>query len=159
MKVRQCKQNGCRSLIPYENDYCDAHRALNETRLRDEQQQEKALQSISQGYRASERHTRYAHSQRYQDIDAEFYQSMAWRKLAQMIRVRDMYTCQVCQQQGSIVDHIQARRLNPDRAMDADNLWTLCRVCHNKKTRIEQKASHEKLMQTKKAEWIEMLKN
>lgn len=158
MKVRQCKQNGCRSLIPYENDYCDAHRALNETRLRDEQQQEKALQSISQGYRASERHTRYAHSQRYQDIDAEFYQSSKWKRLAERIRVKDLYTCQVCQQQGSIVDHIQARRLNPDRAMDSSNLWVLCRICHNKKSALE-KASHQKLMQMSKEDWIKMLKD
>lgn len=32
MKVRQCKQNGCRELIPYENDYCDAHKALAESK-------------------------------------------------------------------------------------------------------------------------------
>lgn len=157
MKVRQCKQNGCRNLIPYDDSYCERHKVLADSKAIIKEQEQKRLESVSEGYRASQRHTRYAHSQRYQDIGAEFYQSMAWRKLAQTIRVRDMYTCQVCQQQGSIVDHIQARRLNPDRAMDASNLWVLCRVCHNKKSAME-KVSHGKLMQTKKEQWIEMLK-
>lgn len=158
MKMRRCKQNWCRNLIPYENDYCDAHKALNETRLRDEQQQEKALQSISQGYRASERHTRYVHSQRYQDIGAEFYQSYKWRKLAERIRIRDMYTCQVCGSEGSIVDHIVMRRADESRSMDAFNLWVLCSACHAKKGSLE-KVYHGKLMQMTKDDWIKLLKD
>lgn len=158
MKVRQCKQNGCRNLIPYENDYCDAHRALGESKAIIKEQEQKRLESVSEGYRASERHTRYVHSQRYQDIGAEFYQSMAWRKLAQRIRVRDLYTCQVCGNKGSTVDHIVMRRADESRAMDADDLWVLCKICHNKKSALER-ASHEKLTQITKAEWIEMLKD
>lgn len=158
MKVRQCKQNGCRTLIPYKDSYCDEHKALNETRLRDEQQQEKALQSISQGYRASERHTRYSHSARADELGHSFYQSSRWKRLAERIRVRDLYSCQVCGNQGSIVDHIVMRRADESRAMDASNLWVLCRICHNKKSALE-KASHEKLTQITKDDWIKMLED
>lgn len=158
MKMRQCKQNGCRNLIPYEMDYCEEHKALNETKAIIKEQEQKRLQSISQGYRASERHTRYSNSDRFQVIGADFYQSYKWKRLAETIRVRDLYTCQVCGNQGSIVDHIVMRRADESRAMDADNLWVLCRVCHNKKSSLE-KVSHEKLTQITKAEWIEMLKD
>lgn len=158
MKMRRCKQNGCRNLIPYEDSYCDAHKALAESKAIIKEQEQKRLQSVSQGYRASERHTHYAHSQRYQDIGAEFYQTSKWKKLAERIRVRDLYTCQVCGNQGSIVDHIVMRRADESRAMNADNLWTLCRICHNKKSALE-KASHEKLMQITKDDWIKMLKD
>lgn len=158
MKVRQCKQNGCRELIPYENDYCDAHKALAESKSIIKEQEQKRLESVSEGYRQSERHTRYQNSERFTEIGAEFYQSSKWKRLSQRIRVRDLYTCQVCGNKGSIVDHIVMRRADESRAMDASNLWVLCRVCHNKKSALE-KASHEKLMQTTKEDWIKMLKN
>lgn len=163
MKVRQCKQNGCRNLIPYENDYCDAHRALNETRLRDEQQQEKALQSISQGYRASERHTRYAHSARADELRHSFYQSSKWKRLSQRIKIRDLYLDSIdnnsYDKNEIIVDHIVPRLVAPELAMNESNLWLLNRRHHNQKTRIEQQMSHEKLMQMSKDDWIKMLKN
>lgn len=158
MKMRRCKQNGCRNLIPYEMDYCEEHKALNETKAIIKEQEQKRLQSISQGYRASERHTRYSHSARADELGHSFYQSSKWKRLAQRIRVRDLYTCQVCGNQGSIVDHIVMRRADESRAMNADNLWTLCRICHNKKSALE-KASHEKLMQITKDDWIKMLKD
>lgn len=158
MKVRQCKQNGCRALIPYEMDYCDAHKVLAESKASIKEQEQKRLESVSQGYRASNRHTKYSNSERFTQIGAEFYQSYKWKRLAERIRLRDLYTCQVCGNQGSVVDHIVMRRADESRAMDADNLWTLCRICHNKKSALE-KASHEKLTQITKAEWIEMLKD
>lgn len=158
MKMRRCKQNGCRNLIPYEMDYCEEHKALNETKAIIKEQEQKRLQSVSEAYRASERHTRYAHSARADELGHSFYQSSKWKRLAQRIRVRDLYTCQVCGNQGSIVDHIVMRRADESRAMNADNLWTLCRICHNKKSALE-KASHEKLMQITKDDWIKMLKD
>lgn len=51
-----------------------------------------------------------------------------------------MATCQVCGNvtaNRKIVDHIIARKIAPELAMDADNLWVLCFQCHNIKTRIE----------------------
>lgn len=158
MKMRRCKQNGCRNLIPYEMDYCNAHKVLAESKASIKEQEQKRLESVSQGYRASNRHTKYSNSERFTQIGAEFYQSYKWKRLAERIRLRDLYTCQVCGNQGSIVDHIVMRRADESRAMNADNLWTLCRICHNKKSALE-KASHEKLTQITKAEWIEMLKD
>lgn len=158
MKMRQCKENGCRTLIPYDDSYCVTHKTLAESKSIIKEQEQKRLESVSEGYRASERHTRYQNSERFTEIGAEFYQSSRWKRLAETIRVRDLYSCQVCGNQGSIVDHIVMRRADESRAMDADNLWTLCRICHNKKSALE-KASHEKLTQITKAEWIEMLKD
>lgn len=158
MKMRRCKESGCRTLIPYEDSYCVSHKALAESKSIIKEQEQKRLESVSEGYRQSERHTRYQNSERFTEIGAEFYQSSRWKRLAETIRVRDVYSCQVCGNQGSIVDHIVMRRADESRAMDADNLWTLCRICHNKKSALE-KASHEKLTQITKAEWIEMLKD
>jgi hypothetical protein len=54
-----------------------------------------------------------------------------WKKLAQEIRKRDNFTCQLCGKKGATdVHHIIPRRIKIDNS--PDNLITLCRSCHGK---------------------------
>jgi len=67
------------------------------------------------------------------------YNNNAWRKLRDEIIERDNYTCQLC---GStegpmIADHIKPHRGDNDLFWDKDNLITLCKNCHDYKTRQE----------------------
>ena len=51
-----------------------------------------------------------------------------WLKKAKLIRKRDKFICQHCGERGWDVHHIIPRRLTHND--DADNLITLCRLCH-----------------------------
>jgi hypothetical protein len=54
-----------------------------------------------------------------------------WKKLAQEIRKRDNFTCQLCGKKGATdVHHIIPRRMKIDNS--PENLITLCRSCHIK---------------------------
>jgi hypothetical protein len=54
-----------------------------------------------------------------------------WKKLAQEIRIRDNFTCQLCGKKNATdVHHIIPRRIRIDNS--PDNLITLCRSCHIK---------------------------
>jgi endogenous inhibitor of DNA gyrase (YacG/DUF329 family) len=54
-----------------------------------------------------------------------------WKKLAQEIRKRDNFTCQLCGKKGATdVHHIFPRRIKIDNS--SENLITLCRSCHRK---------------------------
>lgn len=73
---------------------------------------------------------------------ASFYGSSAWRKLRLQVLERDHYECQWCKAEGKVVsindtilevDHIQELEYHPELALDADNLRTLCKECHNKR--------------------------
>ena len=163
MKMRHCKFQGCRKLIPYDESYCHAHAVVMASKAVDKEIEQKRLESMSQGYRASERHTRYSNSSRFDEIGAGFYQSQAWRKLSARVRVRDLYTCQVCGKvqgvnESYVEDHIVKRRIGKDKAMDSSNLWLLCRQCHNKKSALENKLPPEKQMIMTKDEWQQMIK-
>lgn len=163
MKMRRCKKNGCRELIPYESSYCKQHKLLNESRLNAKQLEQKRLESVSEGYRASERHNRYSNSERADELGHSFYQSSQWKRLSQRIKVRDLYIEAVDSRAYGvnqlIVDHIIPRLLAPELAMNDSNMWLLSRGHHNKKTRLEQKMSKEKLINMKKEDWIKLLKD
>lgn len=163
MKMRRCKENGCRELIPYESSYCKQHELLNETRTSAKELEQKRLESVSEGYRASERHTRYSNSERAEELGHDFYQSVQWRKLSARIKVRDLYIEAIDSKAYGvnqlIVDHIIPRLLAPELAMNESNMWLLSRIHHNKKTRLEQKMSREELMNMTKQDWIRLLKD
>lgn len=161
--MRHCKFQGCRKLIPFDESYCHAHELLNEAEVNAKQIERKRLESMSRGYRASERHTRYSNSDRSHELGHAFYQTNSWRILSNRVRVRDLYVCQSCgrvQQpdESYVVDHITPRITAPEIAMTENNLWLLCRTCHNKKTALEKRMPPEKMKRMTRDDWIKLLK-
>ena len=66
---------------------------------------------------------------------SKFYNSYSWRKLRLQALERDNYECVWCKEEGLVttqdratleVDHIEEIKDNPKRALDIDNLRTLC---------------------------------
>lgn len=71
-----------------------------------------------------------------------FYQSGQWRHLRQQVLERDHFECQWCKSEGKVtteldsvleVDHIKELEYYPEKALELENLRTLCKVCHNKR--------------------------
>jgi hypothetical protein len=61
-----------------------------------------------------------------------------WKKIAQEIRIRDNFTCQLCGKKNATdVHHIIPRRIKIDNS--PDNLITLCRSCHSKVEHLTDK--------------------
>ena len=58
-----------------------------------------------------------------------------WRKLRLIVLNRDLYRCAHCGRKGNEVDHIKAKRDGGEDTLD--NLQTLCKPCHSKKTMDE----------------------
>ena len=68
--------------------------------------------------------------------EKEFIDSKAWRKKRAYILRRDKYQCQICKRYGRMrqateVHHIVHIEDDPSRALDASNLISLCKACHN----------------------------
>lgn len=64
-----------------------------------------------------------------------FYYSTAWRKCRASILSRDNHLCQPCLKKGILtpattVHHIKPLDDYPELALDADNLESCCRQCH-----------------------------
>ncbi|MEM5397333.1 HNH endonuclease signature motif containing protein [Staphylococcus gallinarum] len=76
----------------------------------------------------------------YPTLDREtkrFYKSQEWRRVREQALIRDNYLCQVCLDKGIITDakivhHIIYLRHDFDKALDLDNLTSVCQTCHNK---------------------------
>ena len=81
-----------------------------------------------------------------EDTLYKFYTSKFWRKLRADAIKRDNNECQRCKELGKVtvkveglegndvtltVHHIEEVRKNPYRALDINNLITLCEPCHN----------------------------
>lgn len=67
----------------------------------------------------------------------KFYKSKTWRKCRKTILERDDYLCQVCLGDkddpvpANTVHHIIHLRDDPSKALDSDNLISVCFDCHN----------------------------
>lgn len=161
MKMRHCKHNGCRKLIPFDESYCHKHELVVASQDKDKELQEQRLRELSTGYQQAERHTRYANSNRAEELGHDFYQSIAWRKLSARIKVRDLYIDavdnKVLGNNELIVDHVVPRRTAPELAMNERNLWLLSREHHNRKTSIEQQMTHDELRHMTREDWIKRL--
>lgn len=162
MKMRHCKYQGCRKLVPFDESYCHVHELVVASKAVDKEIEQKRLESMSQGYRASERHTRYSNSNRSVTLGHVFYQSTQWARLSARVKVRDLYTDSVDRlvygKGELIVDHIVPRLVDESRALDESNLWLLSRVHHNTKTALEKRMTTEQLKKMSKADWIKLLK-
>lgn len=66
-----------------------------------------------------------------------FYKTKAWRTCRVEALRRDHYLCQMCMDKGlytpaDVVHHIEHLADRPDKALDIDNLQSVCHTCHNK---------------------------
>lgn len=81
---------------------------------------------------------------RYDKKPDPFYKSAAWRRVRALALMRDNGICQDClaakrrgevvkPRTATVVHHIVPVEQDPSRAMDLDNLISLCDACHNKR--------------------------
>lgn len=161
MKMRHCKYNSCRKLIPFDESYCHTHILVIASQDKDKELEEQRLRELSTGYQQAERHTRYANSNRADELGHAFYQTVAWRKLSARIKVRDLYieavNNKVLGNNELIVDHVIPRRTAPELSMSEDNLWLLSREHHNRKSSQEQQMSDDELRHMTREDWIKRL--
>lgn len=76
----------------------------------------------------------------------KFYKSKVWERTRRLVMQRDNYECQECARNGRVttfahkpdkhkvleIHHIESLKDNPEKALEMDNLETLCIKCHNK---------------------------
>ncbi|MBO9398744.1 HNH endonuclease [Shimia sp. R9_2] len=56
---------------------------------------------------------------------------------------------------AAVVDHIRPYDLRPDLELEPDNLWSVCRDCHDRECRrIEDKARSIRQWTPRGADWI-----
>ena len=65
-----------------------------------------------------------------------FYKTGAWLRCRELALTRDLYLCQVClPNKGPIhantVHHVIHLKDDPSKALDLDNLISVCPSCHN----------------------------
>ncbi|MFW6029444.1 MAG: HNH endonuclease [Halanaerobiales bacterium] len=79
-------------------------------------------------------------------VTSKLYNTAEWRKMRKVVLTRDNYTCQNCGSQTKVVvDHIIPHRENLELFIEETNLITLCKECHDNKTRKEiQKRKEER---------------
>ena len=114
---RPCRHPGCPNLS--DQSYCEAHRkgaAADSNRVYDESRRDREMK--------------------------EFYNSPAWRSLREL-KLKRNPVCEECYRKGriskaAIADHVLPAREYPSKRLDIDNLQSLCRGCHNKKTAAER---------------------
>ncbi|MHD0382822.1 HNH endonuclease [Staphylococcus simulans] len=78
----------------------------------------------------------YKHGRKTYEHDW-FYHSKAWTKIREMALDRDNYLCQKCLEEGKITDakivhHIVYVDDDFTKALQLDNLMSVCSSCHNK---------------------------
>lgn len=119
-RVHECKYRTCHNLVPINQQYCQLHKQY-------------------------EKDTRYqehkTYNKFYRDEHANsFYQSKQWKQTRNYVINRDHYQCQVCGNvinNRKIIDHIIPLKIDNAKALNTNNLWTLCQRCHTIKTNIE----------------------
>ncbi|MGC3792034.1 HNH endonuclease [Priestia aryabhattai] len=87
-------------------------------------------------YERKESNRYYDKYQRNKESRA-FYKSKEWLKCRELVMQRDNYLCQECLANQEItkadmVHHIEELVDAPDKALNMDNLISLCHSCHNK---------------------------
>ncbi|MTV20886.1 HNH endonuclease [Staphylococcus delphini] len=78
----------------------------------------------------------YKHGRKSYEYDW-FYHSRAWKKLREIALDRDNNLCQMCLRKGEITDativhHIVYVDDDFSKALDLENLMSVCHSCHNK---------------------------
>lgn len=114
-----CNHPGCKTIIDYDVKYCEKHQT----------------QRNKQEYR----------QRRYNNGDSKyraFYRTRAWRKLSRQT-LENNPVCVVCYERGiirpaQIADHRIELKDDWSRRLDPSNIVSMCRSCHNRKTREER---------------------
>lgn len=111
--LRPCNKPGCPNLT--HAGYCEQHKT---TKAENNRYYDK--------YQRNKKHDR-------------FYHSAAWKKVRNLIKIRENGLCQQCLSEkritvGTIVDHIIPMSVDWDKRLEENNLQLLCIECHNKKT-------------------------
>ncbi|MFS1513639.1 HNH endonuclease [Chengkuizengella sp. SCS-71B] len=93
----------------------------------------------------------------------KFYDSQAWKGCRKLVLLRDNYLCQICIKQNKItpsdiVHHIEHLEDNPSRALDMDNLLSVCSSCHNKE-HPEKGKKEQRKKRTRRIKVIEVKAN
>lgn len=78
----------------------------------------------------------YTKTARANTVGIEFYSTKRWKALRRSVLKRDRYTCKECRRFGNEVDHIVPVAQDGAR-WGEDNLQTLCKSCHSRKTAQE----------------------
>lgn len=125
--LRPCNKPGCSNLT--RDGYCEQHKkTVNKIR--------KDTNRFYDKYKRNKKHDR-------------FYHSVAWKKVKEIVKIRDMGLCRRCFENkrlvpGTIVDHIIPLSIDWEKRLDEDNLQLLCIECHNAKT-AEDKRKYGKI--------------
>jgi 5-methylcytosine-specific restriction protein A len=77
-----------------------------------------------------------------------WYKTQAWRRLRWKILTRDLFTCQRpgCGRLEAdtsllVADHRKPHRGDPGLFWDEQNLWCLCKTCHDSVKQAEERAA------------------
>lgn len=82
----------------------------------------------------------------------QFYESNAWKKCRRLALIRDNYLCQDCLERKQItkadmVHHVIELKDDKTKALDLNNLRSLCNSCHekhhNRRGQPKRKVSHK----------------
>lgn len=97
------------------------------------------------------------------DVD-KFYSSYTWQKSRGATLERDDYLCQVCIEDGEpipadTVHHIVHLRDDPSKALDDDNLISVCRDCHSDLHSETSRQNNETKKLSKRINVFEVKKN
>ncbi|URW92437.1 HNH endonuclease signature motif containing protein [Lacticaseibacillus paracasei] len=119
MVMKLCNHAGCKTLVPFNQAFCEKHQPKPMT----------------------DDYDRYAHRKAVGGRYFKFYRSKVWRKLSYSYRLAHPL-CERCQAKGlyvqaDVVDHIVPIRVDWSRRLDESNLQSLCNSCHWQKTKHE----------------------
>jgi 5-methylcytosine-specific restriction enzyme A len=75
-----------------------------------------------------------------------WYKTQRWKRLRWSVLVRDLFTCQRCGRVEAntallVADHREPHRGNEVLFWDAQNLWCLCKACHDSAKQREERAA------------------
>ena len=150
-KVHMCQHTRCHTMIPFKQRYCDTHAPLHRQYVPVSRKQLLMYQK------------QYNRAQRDQQANS-FYHDSRWMQLRNYVFNRDYATCAACGRTSNtlIADHIIPLRVDKNKALDASNIWLLCRSCHPKKTEIEEQILKKPnglniIKHISKANWIKYI--
>lgn len=123
MKLKVCSQPGCFAMVEPPNSYCVRHQWAQEHRA-------KAAAAAATA-RWDAHHARTP--------GPSIYRTARWRKLRAEKLAMSPY-CERCpkQEKATSVDHIIPHRGREELAFDMDNLQSLCKRCHARKSREDR---------------------